>query len=91
MRATYLMKFAALLLFAACNAATAPQGPCDEMCRSLVQDCGYAAYPSLESCRQGCEYNATQGADASAQSACVTEAACDTFAILECEHAYGVE
>ena len=64
---------------------------CDTLCRELVQSCGYAAYPDLESCRQGCEYASEQGADIVGQQQCIVDAACDTFAIVECEHVYGVE
>jgi hypothetical protein len=64
---------------------------CDGLCRELVQSCGYAAYPSLDSCRQGCEYAAEQGADIVGEEECIINAECDTFAIVECEHVYGVQ
>ena len=64
---------------------------CDGLCRELVQNCSYAAYPSLDSCRQGCEYASEQGADIVGQETCITDASCDTFAIVECEHVYGAK
>jgi hypothetical protein len=75
------------LLAAACTPAT-PASPCGRMCRELVQNCGYAAYPTFDSCLQGCGYNESEGADIDGQEACVAAAECDTFAIVECEHAY---
>jgi hypothetical protein len=79
------------LLLGACNPETRAEGICDDLCRELVQGCDYAAFPSLDSCRQGCAWNKEEGADIQAEYDCVTEASCDTFAIVECEHAYGIE
>ncbi len=63
---------------------------CNELCDLLVQECGYTAYPSKSSCAQGCLYNQEQGADIEGQLECIQDAdGCDTFAIAECEHAYG--
>lgn len=62
---------------------------CDLMCRELVQNCGIDAYPTLDSCRQGCNYAEEQGADVESQKQCVDDAACDPFLIVECENAYG--
>ena len=73
-----------------CNAEK-EETVCEAMCRELIQICDYAAYPSLESCNQGCTYEADQGADITGQSECILEADCDTFAILECEHEYGAD
>jgi len=78
---------AALFAFTAGCPAT-PSTPCGQLCKELVQSCSYEAYPTYDSCLQGCEYNSEQGADVRGEEACVSEAACDTFAILECEHAY---
>lgn len=70
------------------------EGPCGDMCRNLVQDCGYAAFPSVESCFDGCLYAEERGADVDAQATCIAGATstdtCDTFAIVECEHAHGI-
>ncbi|MEZ4240904.1 MAG: hypothetical protein R3F59_33050 [Myxococcota bacterium] len=78
------------VVLAACGRDPA-EGTCDDLCHELVVSCDYAAFPSLESCLQGCLYDASQGADLEGQLACTVEAACDTFAIVECEHTYGVE
>ncbi len=64
---------------------------CEEMCAELIGTCDYAAFPSVESCVQGCTYNGDQGADVASELECILDAACDTFAIVECEHTYGVE
>lgn len=76
------------------ESAVALEGPCGDMCRDLVQDCGYAAFPTIESCFEGCLYAEEEGADVDAQAACVDGAtqtgSCDTFAIVECEHAHGI-
>ena len=64
---------------------------CQDLCIELVTTCQYAAFPSLESCVQGCSYNAAEGADIAGEEACVSAAECDTFAIIECEHEYGLE
>lgn len=64
-------------------------GPCKDLCTALVEDCGYAAYPSFDSCAQGCLYTGDEGADLTGEATCVQDAACDTFAILECQNAYG--
>lgn len=83
-------------LLAACNggeSAVALQGPCGDMCKNLVQDCQYAAFPTMESCFEGCLYAEEQGADVDSQSTCISSAVtdtCDTFAIVECEHAHGI-
>lgn len=67
-------------------------GPCSALCRELATECDYAAYPSFSSCVEGCEYaQYERGADIPAQTECVRAADCDTFAIVECEHAYGAQ
>jgi hypothetical protein len=64
---------------------------CDELCADLVTTCQIPAYPTIESCLAGCAYNAEQGADIEGELACIDAAACNEFAIVECEHKYGVE
>lgn len=59
---------------------------CEDLCRTLVLECSYDAFPTVESCQQGCEYDASQGDDIDARAACVEAANCDTFAVVECEH-----
>lgn len=82
------------LLLAACETtkdANDISEECKLLCDQLVSECAYGAYPSYDSCAQGCAWDTEQGADVKAHSHCVEEAACDTFAIVECEHTYGVE
>ena len=80
----------ALLAFTLLTACKDPaDGVCDTMCKELVQTCAYAAYPSFDSCMQGCLYADDQGSDIKAEQKCVRRADCDTFTIVECEHTYG--
>lgn len=74
------------LLAAGCSETVVTS--CQSMCRELVNNCQYAAYPTFDSCMQGCGFNEEQGADVSGQETCIADAQCDTFAIVECEHAY---
>ena len=76
------------LLFACAEQAALTT--CDTLCDQLVMTCEYAAYPSYDSCVQGCSYQAEQGGDVEAEQACIEKAKCDTMAILECEHKFGV-
>ncbi len=63
---------------------------CRDLCQELVSTCGYAAYPTVDSCLQGCTYRLEEEeADIEEELACVTDAACDTFAIIECENQTG--
>ena len=78
-----------LLLLFGCAGGGAPLTACDQLCDELMDECSYPAFPSLESCRQGCAYNETEGADTDEHLACVEEAACNTFAIVECENQHG--
>lgn len=81
---------ATLLLLFGCN-GDSEESICHDMCTELTGVCNLEAFPDINSCMQGCEYNAEQGADIGGQTQCITAAACDTFAILECEHAYGLD
>jgi hypothetical protein len=83
------MSIVSLIALVGCNETE--ETVCDGLCRELVQSCSYAAYPSIESCRQGCEYASELGADITAEKECIIEAECDTFAIVECEHVYGAQ
>ena len=78
-----------LLLLCSCSGDSAPITPCDQLCDELLDECNYPAFPDPESCLQGCAYNESEGADSEAHLACVEEAACDTFAIVECENHHG--
>ena len=77
------------LFLSACPTGSAPVTACDQLCDVLVAECGYAAFPSHDSCMQGCGYNENEGADTEAHLACVNDASCDTFAIVECENQFG--
>ena len=85
-----LLMCSALLGASACAPEVEPSA-CFDLCTNLYSTCGYEAFPTLESCQQGCEWNLDQGADIGGQLLCIEEANCDTFAILECEHAYGLD
>lgn len=63
---------------------------CQDLCDELVDSCEYGAYPRFDSCLQGCAWYEKQGADVAGELACVQDAACDTFLIVECEHEYGL-
>jgi len=79
-----------LLLLVACSGSGVGSSTCESICRELVQTCGYAAYPDLQSCLAGCAYYDQQGADVDGELACIQDATCDTFLIIECENAYGL-
>jgi hypothetical protein len=77
-----------LLLLSSCQTT---QPACVSLCEILVRDCEYDAYPSLQSCEQGCAYDEENGADSAKLLACVEDADCNTFAVVECQHRFGVE
>ncbi len=79
------------LLGCPAESVTGASEDCDALCEELVETCGYRAYPRFESCLQGCAWYEEQGADVPEELACVQDAACDTFLIIECEHEYGLE
>lgn len=64
---------------------------CEAICDELVYNCEYDAYPTRDSCVQGCLYKTEQGAKMSRAESCILNAECDTFEIIECEHAEGVD
>lgn len=64
---------------------------CDTICDELVLSCEYEAYPTRESCLQCCLYKTQQGAKMERAESCILNAECDTFEIIECEHAEGVD
>jgi len=64
-------------------------GACEDLCMELVGVCSYEAFPDMTSCLDGCAFDASEGQDVEAQAACVEEAVCDTFAILECQNQSG--
>jgi hypothetical protein len=76
-------------LLAACGGDGAADGPCADLCSELVGICAYSAFPGMDSCLEGCAFDASEGQDVVGQAICVQNAECDTFAILECENSFG--
>lgn len=79
-----------LLLVTGCAAEQAAT-QCETVCDELVKQCSYEAFPSYDSCVQGCLYEEEQGSKTERASTCIQDAGCDTFKIIECEHAPGVD
>ena len=77
------------LVLVACGGGE--EAVCRDLCDELYKSCDYEAFPSYSSCMQGCGYDIERGADIETQLDCVLEADCDTFAIVECQNAYGPE
>ena len=80
-----------LVALAACSKRTPEAVACEDLCFELVSACQYEAYPSTDSCMQGCLYDVSQGGDPIGQLPCVQAANCDEFAVVECEHEFGAE
>ncbi|MEQ1501711.1 MAG: hypothetical protein ABMB14_05745 [Myxococcota bacterium] len=81
-----------LLWAIACGGGGPPGADsCEPLCQELVTTCALAAFPSYDSCLDGCLFDAQLGADVAGELSCVEGAGCDTFAIVECEHDYGVD
>ena len=81
-----------LLLWMSISCQPTPEyGICEDICKEVYSTCQFAAYPSFDSCLEGCFYNEEEGADMDAQYECFQEAACDTFEIVECENTYGAQ
>ena len=78
-----------LLFFLACVTQESEYAICEDICNELYQTCQFEAYPSWDSCLEGCAYNGEEGANLEEQYTCFTEAECDTFTIIECENKYG--
>lgn len=78
-----------VVLLVACSKKTPEAKACEDLCFELVSSCQYEAYPSTESCMQGCLYDASIGGDPIGLLPCVQAAGCDEFAVVECEHEYG--
>jgi hypothetical protein len=80
---------ASLSLLVACSQKEVVNVPqeCTDLCRELVSECRYEAYPTLDSCLQGCVYRIEEEKlDMAEQAECVLAAECDTFEIIECEN-----
>ena len=81
-----------ILLAIACVTASEPLDPaCIDVCEELVGVCAVAAFPDKSSCEDGCRFALQEGVDGAAYALCVEQAACDPFALVECEHTYGLE
>ena len=76
-----------VLLFSCGTAETTEDDVCAVLCEELVVTCSSEAYPDRTSCLQGCGWDAEIGEDIAGLSQCVTDAACDPFAIVECARA----
>jgi hypothetical protein len=76
------------LVLAGCPGPSAP-AVCDTMCEQLMGECGYAAFPDVASCQQGCRYEVASGAPVHALQSCLLEASCDTPTVLACARTYG--
>ena len=59
---------------------------CDSICKELVVECAYEAYPDFASCQQGCAFEADKGESMEPQLECLRAAECDTFGIVACEN-----
>ena len=73
-----------------CGEEAPKEDTCTTLCKELTEECNFAAYPDLESCQEGCLYYEEEGVNVEDHLACVSEASCDTFRIVECEHSHGV-
>lgn len=80
----------ALLWLLGCNGDTAVDPECQGLCDELVVSCEYDAFPTYDSCMEGCLYDKKKKADIAGELTCIQDASCDTFAVLECQHRYGV-
>ena len=78
-----------LFLFLACSQSDEEYAICQDICKEVYSTCQFEAYPSYDSCLEGCVYNDEEGGDLEGQYECFQEAECDTFAIIECENQYG--
>ncbi|MEC7984003.1 MAG: hypothetical protein VX278_02495 [Myxococcota bacterium] len=76
------------LLCVGCN-TVGTTSACYTLCQELFQTCDYAAFPTFQSCEEGCVYKQEQGADIEGQLTCIQEAECNEFAVIECEHTFG--
>lgn len=65
---------------------TAEKTNCDYLCEELVYSCAIDAYPDYDSCIQGCLYDTEQGNMPAGKLDCISDAQCDTFALIECEN-----
>jgi len=82
-----------LLLLFGCTDDSAPSIACEQICDEfmdeLMDECSYPSFPNRESCLRNCGYIESQGADTGAYLNCITEADCESLAIVECENQFG--
>lgn len=79
------MKSASLLLLGlAFTAGCSTETPCESLCKTLVMDCEFAAYPSLDSCIEGCLYDEELGADIEGEAECIVAEQCDLIGTVDC-------
>ena len=83
---TFVIAFTMQLV--ACGDAKSSNA-CASLCDELVGSCHFSAFPDRDSCLNGCGYSAELGSDIPGQRDCIKSADCNTFAVLECEHAFG--
>ena len=62
---------------------------CEEVCNELVSICSYDAYPTEDSCVEGCTFEDDQGGEMDDLAECIGDANCDTFELLACQRAFG--
>ncbi len=84
---TYRIALSLLALVIGCG----KELPCESLCQTLVMDCDFAAYPTLDSCIEGCLYDEEQGADIEGEKVCMEEAECDPIATVECAREFNPE
>lgn len=64
---------------------------CTDLCDELVYTCRYDAFPSYDSCLQGCAYDGEQGANLEQEAECLAAAECDPFEVVNCQNRFGPE
>ena len=90
----WLVLAVALTLLTACDGrdrGRTDEDRCDALCSELVLTCEFTAFPTQSSCQSGCMYEDEQGGDVRELESCIEDAACDTFAVVECQRQYGWE
>jgi len=80
MRGSFVVGFVLLLL--GCGSAS----DCKEVCRSLMADCDWSAWESVEQCARGCDDELFRHPEREAVLDCYDEAAylCDVDRLLPC-------
>jgi len=79
------------LLLGCVSEADAVDPSCVDACDELVGTCGVEAFPDAASCLDGCRYAIQEGADLPSYASCVDLAGCDPFALVACEHDFGLD